>query len=247
MDEMRDKVVMITGAAGGIGAATACAIAREGAKGLVIADVNECSGLALVEKISRETSCTCRFVKTDIGNPAEIEDLFRKTLGDFSRLDVLVNCAGVCPVLPPEDITIGGWDRVMAINLRGTFLCCRNALGIMKSQRSGAIVNVSSISGRIGGIATGVDYAASKGAIIALTMSLAKAGGPFGINVNAVAPGFIRTEMTKDFTHFDPATVPLRRIGEPDDVADVIVFLAGRKSRYITGETIDVNGGVYMT
>ena len=247
MDELRDKVAILTGAAGGIGGATALAFAREGARGVVIADVNEDSARAFLQRIPQEIADVFRFVRTDVGSPQDIDELFRRTLSEFSRLDVLVNCAGICPVAPPEDISVAQWDKVMSINLRGTFLGCRAALGIMKKQRGGAIVNVSSISGRIGGIAAGVDYSASKGAIIALTMSLAKAGGPFGINVNAVAPGFIRTEMTKDFTHFDPATVPMRRIGEPEDVADVIVFLASRRARYITGETIDVNGGVYMT
>jgi NAD(P)-dependent dehydrogenase (short-subunit alcohol dehydrogenase family) len=247
MNELRGKIAIITGAAGGIGAATALAFAAEGAAAILVADLNEAAGSALVKKVMAVSSCACRFVKTDVGDPRDIAELFRILKADFSRLDILVNCAGVCPVVPPEDITAEGWDRVMAINLRGTFLCCREALGIMKGQRAGAIVNVSSISGRIGGIATGVDYAASKGAIIALTMSFAKAGGPHGINVNAVAPGFIRTDMTKDFTHFDPAAVPLRRIGEPDDVADVIAFLASRKARYITGQTIDINGGVYMS
>ena len=247
MNELRDKIAVITGAAGGIGAATALAFAAEGAAAVVVADVNEAAASAVVKKVAAAGSCACRFVKTDISDPGGIEALFRTLKADFPRLDILVNCAGICPVAPPEEITIEGWDRVMAINLRGTFLCCREALGIMKGQRGGAIVNVSSISGRIGGIATGVDYAASKGGIISLTMSLAKTGGPHGINVNAVAPGFIHTEMTKDFTHFDPAAVPLRRIGEPEDVADVIVFLASRRARYITGQTIDINGGVYMT
>jgi NAD(P)-dependent dehydrogenase (short-subunit alcohol dehydrogenase family) len=247
MNELHDTVAIITGAANGIGAATALAFAREGARGVVIADVNEEAGRACVQNISAESSCSCRFFRTDVGIPRDIEALFDFIRAEFSRLDVLVNCAGVCPVLPPEEITVGQWDRTLSINLRGSFLTCQAALGIMKGQRSGAIVNVSSISGRIGGIAAGVDYSASKAAIIALTMSLAKSAGPFGITVNAVAPGFIRTEMTKGFGHFDPATVPLRRIGEPDDVADVIVFLASRRARYVTGETIDVNGGVYMT
>jgi NAD(P)-dependent dehydrogenase (short-subunit alcohol dehydrogenase family) len=247
MDELKGTIAIITGAAGGIGAATALAFAAEGAAGVIIADLNESAGCDLARRISAAGTCTGRFVRTDIGSPRDNLELFRVTRAEFPRLDILVNCAGVCPIAPPEEITVEGWDRVMAINLRGTFLCGREALGIMKAQGSGAIVNVSSISGRIGGIATGVDYAASKGAIIALTMSLAKAGGPHGVNVNAVAPGFIKTEMTKDFTHFDPASVPLRRIGEPEDVADVIVFLASRKARYITGETIDVNGGVYMS
>jgi len=247
MDELRDTVAIVTGAAGGIGAATARAFAREGARAVVIADVNDEAARAFLQGSGSEGRCAFRFVRTDVAAPRDVEELFDRTMAEFSRLDILVNCAGVCPVAPPEQITVEQWDRVMSINLRGTFLTCRNALAIMKKQKSGAIVNVSSISGRIGGIAAGVDYSASKAAIIALTMSLAKTGGPFGINVNAVAPGFIRTEMTKSFTHFDPATVPMRRIGEPEDVADVIVFLASRRARYITGETIDVNGGVYMS
>ncbi|HEX7561458.1 MAG TPA: SDR family oxidoreductase, partial [Candidatus Humimicrobiaceae bacterium] len=105
---------------------------------------------------------------------------------------------------------------------------------------------ISSVSGRVGGFTTGIDYATSKGAIITMTMSFAKVAGPFGINVNAVAPGFIDTEMTKAFTYFNPETIPLRRAGKPEDVADVITFLASDKSRYITGVTLDVNGGQYM-
>ena len=116
----------------------------------------------------------------------------------------------------------------------------------MKKMKYGKIVNVTSISGQIGGIATGIDYCTSKGGIITLTMSLAKIGGPYNITVNAVSPGFIDTEMTREFTHFDPETVPLRRIGRPDEVADVIVFLASDKSRYVTGTIINVNGGVFM-
>ncbi len=116
----------------------------------------------------------------------------------------------------------------------------------MKKQKSGAIISVSSISGRIGGIATGVDYCTSKGGMIAMTKTFAKAAGPDNIRVNAVAPGFINTDMAKQFSHFKPETVPLRRIGEPEDVADVILFLASRRSRYITGCTLDITGGVFM-
>jgi 3-oxoacyl-[acyl-carrier protein] reductase len=145
-----------------------------------------------------------------------------------------------------EEIGEAEWDKTMNINLRGTYLCSREALAIMKPKKYGKIVNLSSISGRIGGIATGINYATSKGGILTLTMSLAKDAGPFNITVNGVAPGFIDTEMTKNFTHFKVETVPLGRIGKPGDVADVILFLASDRSRYVTGVTIDVNGGVFM-
>lgn len=246
MNELKDKYAIITGASGDIGAATAFAFAREGASGIIIADVDRKRAERVVNEIVGETGIKCEFVETNIGKSEDIKKLLTICIDYFGRLDILVNCAGVCNTLQIEEIDELQWDRLMSINLRGTYLCCREAFSIMKKQQSGKIVNVSSISGRIGGIATGIDYATSKGGIIALTMSFAKAAGPYGINVNAVAPGFIDTEMTRDFTHFNPETVPLRRSGKPEDVADVITFLASDKSRYITGVTIDVNGGMYM-
>lgn len=243
---LKDKYAIITGASGGIGAATALAFAREGLKGIIIADVDRRRAESVVNAITAETGVRCKFVQTNLGESEDIKELFKACIDYFGRLDILVNCAGVCNTFQIEEIDEKQWDRLMSINLRGTYLCCREAYGIMKKQGSGKIVNVSSVSGRIGGIATGIDYATSKGAIISLTMSFAKAAGPFGINVNAVAPGYIDTEMTRDFTHFNPETVPLRRSGKPEDVADVITFLASDSSRYITGVTIDVNGGQYM-
>lgn len=246
MNELKDKYAIITGASGDIGAATAFAFAREGASGIIIADIDRKRAESVVNEIVGETGIKCEFVETNIGKSEDIKKLFKTCIDYFARLDILVNCAGICNTFQIEEIDELQWDRLMSINLRGTYLCCREAFSIMKKQQSGKIVNISSISGRVGGIATGIDYATSKGGIIALTMSFAKAAGPYDINVNAVAPGFIDTEMTRDFTHFNPETVPLRRSGKPEDVADVITFLASDKSRYITGVTIDVNGGMFM-
>ena len=246
MNELKDKYAIITGASGGIGAATAFAFAREGASGIIIADIDRKRAESVVNEIVGETGIKCEFVETNIGKSEDVKKLFKTCIDYFARLDILVNCAGICNTFQIEEIDELQWDRLMSINLRGTYLCCREAFSIMKKQQSGKIVNISSISGRVGGIATGIDYATSKGGIIALTMSFAKAAGPYDINVNAVAPGFIDTEMTRDFTHFNPETVPLGRSGKPEDVADVIAFLASDKSRYITGVTIDVNGGMYM-
>ncbi|MCL4417294.1 MAG: SDR family oxidoreductase [Actinobacteria bacterium] len=246
MNELKDKYAVITGASGGIGAATAVAFAMEGARGIIITDVDREGAEKVVNKIISEIGTRCEFIEANIGESKDIKKLFKTCIDYFGRLDILVNCAGICNNFKIEEIDESQWDKLMSINLRGTYLCCRGAFEIMKKQQSGKIINVSSISGRIGGIATGIDYATSKGGIITLTMSFAKAAGPYGINVNAVAPGFIDTEMTRDFTHFDSEIVPLRRSGKPEDVADVITFLAGNKSRYITGVTIDVNGGMFM-
>ena len=228
-----------------IGAATALAFAREGAGGIIIADIDQKRAESTAAAITGETGVRCEFVEANIGNSEDIKKLFRTCIDYFGRLDILVNCAGICNTFTIEEIDEKQWDRLMSINLRGTYLCCREAYVIMKKQNSGKIVNVSSVSGRVGGITTGVDYATSKGAIITLTMSFAKAAGPYGINVNAVAPGFIDTEMTKILPILI-RTIPLRRAGKPDDVADVITFLASDKSRYITGVTLDINGGQYM-
>jgi len=245
--DLKGKFAIITGASGGIGSASALDFAREGAEGIIIADLNEKGAKQIIDIISSETLCECLFVKTNIGKPEDIRNLFDASLKLFKRIDIMVNCAGICNTFSIDEIDAEQWERLMSINLRGTYLCAREALAIMRKQKYGKIINVSSISGRIGGIATGIDYATSKGAIIAMTMSLAKMAGPFNINVNAVAPGFINTELTKDFKHFNPETVPLRRVGKPEDVASVITFLASEKSSYITGSTIDINGGVYMS
>jgi 3-oxoacyl-[acyl-carrier protein] reductase len=246
MNEIMGKTALITGAAGGIGAATARLFAREGALLLILSDVNKQALEDLAEEIQSGSSCKCYPFTTDLSDETNIRELFEYAREECGGLDILVNCAGICPVLPLEQITTASWDRTMEINLRGLFLCCQKAMGLMTGKNSGSIVNLTSISGQIGGIATGVDYVVSKGGILAMTKALAKIGGPDGITVNNVSPGFIDTPMTKSFTHFDPAVVPLRRIGQPEEVADVILFLSSSRSRYITGDTVNVNGGVFM-
>ena len=246
MNEIQKKTALITGAAGGIGAATARLFAREGAVHLVLSDVNTSALETLAQEIQGWSPCVCTPVTTDLSSTSSLDQLFGLIRDRCCNLDIMVNCAGICPVLPVEQITPETWDRTMDINLRGFFFCSKQAMALMKPRHSGAIVNLASISGQIGGIATGVDYVTSKGGIIAMTKALAKIGGPFGITVNNVAPGFIDTPMTKNFTHFDPNSVPLGRIGQPEEVADVILFLASSRSRYVTGATININGGVFM-
>ena len=133
----------------------------------------------------------------------------------------------------------------MSINLKGTFLFSREALNIMKPKRSGKIVNIASQAGRIGGLIVSPDYPASKAGVICLTKSLAKNAAAYNVNVNSVAPGLIATEITQTY-HYDPETIPLKRVGTPEEIADVILFLASDMSRYIIGGCIDVNGGMTM-
>jgi len=169
--------------------------------------------------------------------------MVREVLKKFSTIDILINNAGICYLRPFDEISENEWDKVMAINLKGTFLCCQAVLPIMKEKNRGCIINLTSLAAKTGGILVGAHYSASKAGVTSLTKSLAKYAAKYGINVNAVSPGFIDTEMTKDF-NYDVNTVPLGRLGTPTDVAKVVRFLTSEDAKYITGEIIDVDGGV---
>jgi 3-oxoacyl-[acyl-carrier protein] reductase len=168
----------------------------------------------------------------------------------WGRIDVLVNNAGICRTASIEEISGTDWDRILGVNLKGTFLCCRAVMGEMKRLKSGKIINIGSISGKVGGIAVGAHYSASKAGVMCFTKSLARELAPFRVNVNAIAPGVIETDMTREITAGDwgkyLAGIPMGRIGRPEDVARVAVFLASADADYLTGEIIDVNGGQLM-
>lgn len=245
MDLLNDKIAVITGAAKGIGAATALCFARGRAKGIAVIDLDMEIADMTAEEITQKTGCECIAIKANVACEEDVNHVFDVALNRFGTIDILVNSAGICRIVSMDDVTMEEWDRTMDINLKGTFLFSRSALKIMKQKKSGKIVNVASQAGKIGGLIVGPDYPASKAAVICLTKSLAKAAAPFNINVNSVAPGLIATEMTRSFG-YDSASVPLGRIGTSEEVADVILFLASDMSRYITGACIDVNGGMTM-
>jgi len=168
----------------------------------------------------------------------------------FGGVDILVNSAGICKRRRMLEIPEKEWDLVLAINLKGTFLCCRAALPSMIERGWGRIVNVASISGKIGGLMVGVHYAASKGGVLALTKGLAREVAPHGITVNAVCPALVDTDMSSLFTDEELkryiGTVPLRRLGKPEDVAQAVLYLCSEEASYITGEVLDINGGLLM-
>jgi 3-oxoacyl-[acyl-carrier protein] reductase len=241
---LKDKVTLVTGAAKGIGAAIAEAFAREGASAVVIVDIDEDAAARTAEDIVTRYGCRCVALRANVSDESNVKRVFETVDREFGRLDVLVNNAGVCKLSAIDDITIQDWDRTMNVNLKGAFLFCREALKRMKAN-GGKIVNMASQAGKTGGLIVGPDYSASKAGVLSLTKTFAKHGASFGVNVNSVAPGLIDTDLTKDFG-YDPKSVPLGRIGTPEDVADAVVFLASDRADYITGACIDVNGGMTM-
>ena len=174
-------------------------------------------------------------------------------LSDFGtdgRVDILVNNAGICPTTAIVDIRAAEWDRVLAVNLRGTFLMSREAFRLMKERHAGKIVSIASAAAKSGGLTAGAHYAASKAGVVAFTKSLALAGAPFKVNVNAVCPGPIATDMTEawgaDTNRAFAEKIPWKEYGQPQDIAEAVAFLASDRARYITGEVLDVNGGLIM-
>ncbi len=246
MGNLDGKIAIVTGGAQGIGKASAVAFAREGARGIVIADMNLPKSEAAGKEIAEAYGCECIAVKCNIVDENDIKNLIDVTLAKFGTIDILVNSAGICPLATIEDVGSSEWDIVMDIDLKGAYLVTRAAFLVMKEKGSGKIVNLSSMAGRQGGITSGVHYSTAKGAIITMTKQFAKAGAAFNINVNGVAPGLIATDMTAAFGYKNEQ-VPLGRLGTAEDVANAIEFLVSERSSYITGCTIDVNGGMLMT
>jgi len=238
--DLKDKIAIVTGAARGIGREIAITLANAGAT-IVAVDIN----LEGVNKVVEEIVDKKRglAVKVDVSLKRDVALMVKEVLKKFSTIDILINNAGVCYLRPFNEISENEWDKVMAINLKGTFLCCQSVLPIMKEKNRGCIINLTSLAAKTGGILVGAHYSASKAGVTSLTKSLAKYAAKYDINVNAVSPGFIDTEMTKDFS-YDVSTVPLGRLGTPADVAKVVRFLTSEDAKYITGEIIDVDGGV---
>jgi len=242
------KVAIVTGAGRGIGRAIVLALAREGAD-VVVNDVNSRSAEATANEV-KAVGRRALPVKADVSVREEVIKVVETAIKAFGKIDILVNNAGIFSSIPLEDITEENWDKMMKINLKSVFLCSQAVMKPMKRQRSGKIVNIASMAGKVGGIVAGADYAASKAGVMCLTKSLAKQLAPYGINVNAVAPAWIETDMMKDWPRETKESIlkqiPLGRFGKPEEVAEAVVFLVSDGAGFITGATIDINGGILM-
>ena len=245
---LKGKTAIITGAADGIGKAIAVRFAKEGAN-VVICDINEQRGKTAAKPLNKKNQKAV-FVKCNVSVPEEVDRVVKESLSHFKRIDILVNNAGIMNNYPIEELKIEDWDRTMTVNLKGAFLFSKAVAPHMKKQESGKIINISSLAGKTGGLAVGIDYAASKGGLLAFTKSLARELALYNINVNAVCPGTTKTGLIGKFTSKEQdgllKKVPLGRLGKPADVASCALFLASDESSYMTGTTIDVNGGLFM-
>ncbi len=242
---LKGKTAIITGGARGIGKEIALNFAREGAN-VVIADINT-QTLKETEKEIASFGVEVLTNSCDVTSYSQVKQLVNKTLDKFKRIDILINNAGVARDALLVRMNEEDWDKVLAVNLKGTFNCTKASAKVMMKQRSGKILNIASIIGLIGNVGQ-ANYAASKAGIIGLTKSAAKELAPRGINVNAIAPGFIQTEMTQRLPEQIKSkmleAIPLKKFGQPKDVANVAAFLVSEKASYITGQVICVDGGM---
>jgi 3-oxoacyl-[acyl-carrier protein] reductase len=247
---LEDKNAIVTGGSQGIGAAIALELAREGANVCLTYRKHESEAQEYADQISK-MGRKALAVKCDISSFSEAEAVVKAALNEFSSLQILVNNAGMNWDGVSWKMSEEQWDRVIEVNLKGYFNFTRQAAPIFKEQKYGKVINITSINGLRGKFGQ-TNYSASKAGIIGFTKALAKELGGFGVNVNAVAPGLIETAMLRDSESRDKiidlalAEIVLKRVGQPEDLANVVAFLASDKARHITGEVVKVDGGQYI-
>jgi 3-oxoacyl-[acyl-carrier protein] reductase len=252
---LKNQIAVVTGGGRGIGKAAALKLAQYGAL-VVVTDLDYKKAKKTAHSISR-MGHRSKAYRMDVSQKKEVGAVFKQLQREFGKIDMLINSAEICFFTPFEKISEREWDRILATNLKGAFLCSKAAFRLMKSQRNGKIINISSMDSRLGGMVSPglynayAHYSASKAAVEALTKSIAFEGAPYGIRANAVSLGAIDSEIIrKGYTPgrkkklFD--AIPLGRLGKPNQIASAILFLVSEKASYITAKILDVNGGVLM-
>jgi len=250
--KLNNKIAIVTGARRGMGRAIALAMAREGAN-IVVSDISQedCQKVVdEIEKLGRKGLA----VKCDVSSHNDVENMVKRTVAEFGRVDILVNNAGIISYKPFLELTDEDWDKTLSVNLKGQFLCARAAAKVMAKNKWGRIINIASISSGGCGIAFPLiaHYTASKGGVTALTEALALELTPQGVNVNAICPGAIDTDMAKGTKESGQlaqvlARIPKGRLGQPEEIANLAVFLASDEADYISGAPIVIDGGWLTT
>jgi len=240
--KLQGRVAIITGAGGGIGQASSYALARAGAK-VSISDIDNCE--ETIEGL-KSIGADFIYVKTDVTREEDCNNQANSTFQKYGRIDILLTCAGIIELTPIEKLSLEEWNRVINVDLTGTFLSTKAVWNTMKQQKSGKVICISSTAARIGGGLSGPHYVSAKAAIGGFVKWCAKHGAPDGILVNAVAPGVVWTPMTLGVP-YPESVAPIGRFGRVEDIAEPIVFLASDMSNLITGCVLDINGGIWMT
>lgn len=241
--KQNSRIALVTGAGGGIGRAIALELAADGHH-VIIACRSQSGADDTLSQI-RTSGGSGEFIRCDVSDLKQIDALMERIVQIYGRLDVLVNNAAISNTRTMDEIDEAEWDQMLATNLKGPFFLCRHAFHIMQAQNYGRIINLSSIAGERGALYSGIHYAASKGGLLALTKSFALRGASYGITVNSVSPGTADTPMSRA-EGIPSDGIPLGRAATPEEVAHAVCFLASDKAAYLTGVTLDVNGGEFM-
>jgi len=243
---LTDRIAVVTGGGSGIGRRVAMALSEYGAK-LIVADINQDAAAHVVSEIEAKRG-EANAIRVDVTQPKEVQEMVDLALKSHGRIDILFNNAGISIRGPAESFSLQDWNRVIAVNLTGMFLCAQTVGRVMIKQKKGKIINTASVSARLGHPGN-LAYAAAKHGVVGMTRVMAVEWGKYGVSVNCIGPGVIKTPMTmKVFS--DPekyqelvSRVPLGRLGEPDDLVGAVIFLASEASNYVTGQTIYIEGG----